>query len=185
MADEVALQRLKAVRLLVLDVDGVLTDGRIVVDDDGRESKFFHVHDGSAVWLLRRVGIETAIISGRTARCVVHRARDLQIEEVHQGELDKLSALDRVLARYGLGAHEICYMGDDILDVPVMRRVGYPAAPANARPEAKAAALLVTRAAGGHGAVRELAEHILRGQGRYAQLLRERYGIDGPGDPGA
>ncbi len=171
-------ERLRAVRLLVLDVDGVLTDGRIVVDDDGRESKFFHVHDGSAVWLLRRVGIETAIISGRTARCVLHRAKDLAIEEVHQGELDKLVALDRVLARYGLGAHQVCFMGDDILDVPVLARVGYPAAPANARPEAKAAALHVTEASGGHGAVRELAEHILRGQGLWTTLLRERYGIE-------
>jgi 3-deoxy-D-manno-octulosonate 8-phosphate phosphatase (KDO 8-P phosphatase) len=177
--------RLRAVRLLILDVDGVMTDGRIIVDDDGRESKFFHVHDGSAVWLLRRVGIETAIISGRTAACVGHRARDLKIEEVHQGEVEKLGALDRVCARYKITPAEVAYMGDDILDVPVLERVGFPAAPANARPEAKAAALLVTRAAGGHGAVRELAEHILRGQGLYERLLRERYGIAAAPQPAA
>lgn len=175
--------RLARIRLLVLDVDGVLTDGRIVVDDSGAESKFFHVHDGSGIWLLRRAGIETAIISGRTAKCVEHRARDLAIGECIQGSPDKLASFEALRARLGLAAEECAYMGDDVLDVPLMRRAGFAAAPADARPEAKAAAALVTRARGGRGAVRELAETILRARGLWAPLLRERYGVDVEAEP--
>jgi 3-deoxy-D-manno-octulosonate 8-phosphate phosphatase (KDO 8-P phosphatase) len=170
-------ERLRAIRLVVLDVDGVMTDGRIVVGDDGREFKFFHVHDGSAVWLLRRAGIETAIISGREAACVAHRARDLAIAECRQGAKDKVAAFEEVRVRYGLAAHECAYMGDDVLDVPLIRHVGFGAAPADARPEAKAAAAWVSGAPGGRGAVRELAELILRGQGVWEKLLSEKYGI--------
>jgi 3-deoxy-D-manno-octulosonate 8-phosphate phosphatase (KDO 8-P phosphatase) len=170
--------RLRAVRLLIVDVDGVLTDGGILVDDRGVETKRFHVHDGSAVWLLRRCGIETAIISGRSVACVAHRARDLEIEECIQGAADKVAAFEALRARRGLAAEACAYMGDDVLDVPLMRRVGLGAAPANARPEAKRAARVVTEARGGEGALRELAERILRAQGRWERLLRERYGID-------
>jgi 3-deoxy-D-manno-octulosonate 8-phosphate phosphatase (KDO 8-P phosphatase) len=169
--------RLAHIRLMVLDVDGVLTDGAIIVDDHGHESKNFHVHDGSAVWLLRRAGIETAIISGREAKCVAWRARDLAIEECHQGSKDKVATFEDMRRRLGLEARECAYMGDDVLDVPLMRAVGFSAAPADARPEAKAAAALVTGAPGGRGAVRELAEAILRGRGLWDALLREKYGI--------
>jgi 3-deoxy-D-manno-octulosonate 8-phosphate phosphatase (KDO 8-P phosphatase) len=174
-----AEQRARAVKLLVLDVDGVLTDGRIVVDDRGCEAKFFHVHDGSAVWFLRRAGIESAIISGRRVPCVEHRARDLGIVEVHQGSQVKAAALDAILKTWNLSDKEVAYMGDDVLDVPLLKRVGLPAAPASARPEAKSAALVVTDAAGGHGAVRELAEFILRSQNAWEKLLREHYGVSG------
>ena len=165
------------IKLLVLDVDGVMTDGRIIVDDDGRESKNFHVHDGSAVFLLRRAGIETAIISGRTARCVEWRARDLKIAECHQGAHDKVAKFEEMRARLGLAARECAFVGDDALDVPLMRHVGLAAAPADARLEAKAAAALVTEARGGHGAVREVAEAILRARGSWENLLKEKYGI--------
>jgi 3-deoxy-D-manno-octulosonate 8-phosphate phosphatase (KDO 8-P phosphatase) len=131
------------------------------------------------VWLLRRCGIETAIISGRSVKAVEHRAKDLGIEEVDcvQGVHEKVEALDAMCARRGITPRECAYMGDDVLDVPLIRHVGFGAAPANARPEAKAAAALVTEARGGAGAVRELAEVILRGQGVYERLLREKYGI--------
>ena len=165
------------IKLLVLDVDGVMTDGRIIVDDEGRESKNFHVHDGSAVWLLRKAGIETAIISGRQAACVDVRARDLRIRFCRQGVADKIAAFDEIRREYGLEPRDCAFMGDDVLDVPLLRKVGLAAAPADARPEAKAAAALVTEARGGQGAVRELAEAILRGRGLWETLLREHYGI--------
>lgn len=170
--------RLRAIKLVVLDVDGVMTDGGIIVDDDGVESKRFHVHDGSGVWLLRRAGIETAIISGRDVKCVAVRARDLRIPHVIQGRHDKVQAFEELRARLGLRAEECAYMGDDVLDVPLLRHVGFGAAPANARPEAKAASRLVTEARGGDGAVRELAEAILKAQGRWGPLLRDKYGIE-------
>jgi 3-deoxy-D-manno-octulosonate 8-phosphate phosphatase (KDO 8-P phosphatase) len=169
--------RLQPIKLVICDVDGVLTDGGIIVDDDGRESKRFSVYDGSAVWLLRRCGIETAIISGRAVHCVKHRARDLAIEHVIQGVADKVKAFDELALRLDLHPKECAYIGDDVLDVPLMRRVGFAAAPANARPEAKAAAALVTEARGGDGAVRELAEVILKAQAKWDVLLREKYGI--------
>jgi 3-deoxy-D-manno-octulosonate 8-phosphate phosphatase (KDO 8-P phosphatase) len=175
--------RLQRIKLVCLDVDGVLTDGGIYVDDHGRESKRFHVHDGSAVWLLRRCGIETAIISGRDVPCVVHRARDLRIEVCRQGVADKVAAFEEIRARYGLEAAQCAFMGDDVLDVPLLRHAGFGAAPANARPEAKAAASFVTAARGGDGAVREFAELILRAQGLYDRLLREKYGIDAGAGP--
>ncbi len=170
-------ERLCAVRYVVLDVDGVLTDGGIIIDDEGRESKRFCVYDGSAVWLLRAVGIECAIVSGRYARCVELRAAQLRIEEVHQGARDKLAVFREICARRGLEPPQCAYVGDDILDVELLRHVGLGVAPANARAEARAAADLVLETAGGAGAVRELAERILRAQGRYDTLLLERYGI--------
>jgi 3-deoxy-D-manno-octulosonate 8-phosphate phosphatase (KDO 8-P phosphatase) len=172
--------RLLQIKLFVLDVDGVLTDGGIYVDDLGTESKRFSVYDGSAVWLLRRCGIETAIISGREAKCVAIRARDLEIAECRQGVRDKVVAFEEVRARFAVTPGQCAYMGDDVLDVPLMRAVGFAAAPANARPEAKAAAAYVSTARGGDGAVREVAELILRAQGRYDTLLHEKYGIGPP-----
>jgi len=171
------VSRLQKIRVLVLDVDGVLTDGGICIDDRGVEFKRFGVHDGSGVWLLRRAGIETAIISGRYAACVTVRARQLRIQQVHQGSRDKVRSFQEVLAHHEVTAEECAYMGDDILDIPLLRLVGVAAAPQNARPEAKAAADIVTEASGGYGAVRELAERILRAQNRYDTLLKEVYGI--------
>jgi 3-deoxy-D-manno-octulosonate 8-phosphate phosphatase (KDO 8-P phosphatase) len=169
--------RFLPIKLVVCDVDGVLTDGGIIVDDDGRESKRFSVYDGSAVWLLRRCGIETAIISGRAVKCVSQRARDLAIQHCLQGVVDKVKAFDELALKLDLHPKECAYIGDDVLDVPLLRHVGFGAAPANAMPEAKAAAAYVTRTRGGDGAVREVAEMILRAQGKWAALLREKYGI--------
>ena len=176
-------ERVQAIRLVVLDVDGVMTDGGIIVDDHGVERKRFHVLDGSATWLLRRCGIETAIISGRSVPCVAHRAKDLRIEDCIQGAADKVKAFQELIARRGLEPRECAYMGDDVLDVPLLRAVGFAAAPANARPEAKRAAHLVTEARGGDGAVREMAEAILKGQGRWDGLLREKYGVEPEPEP--
>lgn len=167
--------RLARVRLLVLDVDGVLTDGRIVVDDRGVEHKHFHVHDGSGIWLLRRLGIETAIISGRYAACVTVRARELQIQEVHQASRDKVASFARVKAHHEVTDEACAYMGDDLVDIGLLRTVGLACAPANARDEVKGVCHLVTEARGGHGAVREVCDRIARAQPGYAALL-ERLG---------
>ncbi len=169
-------ERLARVRLVALDVDGVLTDGRIIVDHAGLESKEFYVRDGVAIALLERAGIATAILSGRTSAPVAHRALELRMTECVQGRPDKVAALDEILARLGIRREECAFMGDDVVDVPLLRSVGLAAAPADAHPEARAAAHLVTRAAGGRGCVRELGEAILRAKGVWDTLLREAYG---------
>lgn len=162
------------VKLFILDVDGVMTDGGIILDSEGRELKRFNVYDGTGVKYLQRAGLQVALISGRHSESTSVRARQLGIEIVYQGAADKLEVLQEVKRRAGVRDEEISYMADDLIDLPVMRRVGYPIAPANARPEVKQVALYVTKAEGGHGAVREAAEHILKAQGRWNALI-ERY----------
>jgi 3-deoxy-D-manno-octulosonate 8-phosphate phosphatase (KDO 8-P phosphatase) len=162
------------VKLVILDVDGVLTDGGIILDGHGSETKRFNVYDGTGIKYLQRCGIQIALISGRYSEPTTVRARQLGIEVVFQKSLDKLETLQDVKQQVGVRDEEIAYMGDDLIDLPVMRRIGFPMAPANARPETKQVAMLVTKAQGGHGAVREAAEHILKAQGRWARLV-ERY----------
>lgn len=162
----------RAVTCLALDVDGVLTDGRIYVDDDGRDLKAFDAHDGAGIAYLRMSGLRTALLSGRRSRAVRHRARELKIDVVIQQAIpQKSDALDRLLRRLRVSADEICYLGDDLGDLPVLRRVGLPVAVANARPEVKRCAAYVTRARGGRGAVREIAERILKAQGKWDAIL--------------
>lgn len=158
------------IRLVVLDVDGVLTDGSIHMDDAGREGKSFYARDGLGIYLLHRAGIRLALVSGRTAEVIEHRARQLRIEEVHQGVEDKLAVYREILARHGLRDEEVCYMGDDLIDLPPMRRAGLAAAPADAHPIVLQVADLVTRAPGGRGAVRELAERLLQAAGLWDEI---------------
>lgn len=162
------------VKLLILDVDGVLTGGEIIIDSAGQELKHFNVHDGTGVKYLQRCGLQVALLSGRHSEPTTVRAKQLGIDIVYQGAGDKLEVLQEIMGRAGVREEEIAYMGDDLLDLPVLRRVGYPMAPANARPEVRKVVEYVTDARGGEGAVREAAEHILRGQGRWAGLV-ERY----------
>ena len=156
---------------MILDVDGVMTDGRIAVDDRGVERKNFHVQDGSGIWLLRKLGVETAIISGRYAACTTVRARELRIWPIVQGSKDKRRSFEEVRSHHGLEAEQCAYMGDDLVDIALLRTVGVSAAPQNARPEVKRVVDVITEARGGHGAVRELAERIAREQPGYADLL--------------
>ncbi|MDF1667169.1 MAG: HAD-IIIA family hydrolase [Planctomycetota bacterium] len=164
----------ESVKLVILDVDGVLTDGGIYLDAQGQEFKRFNVYDGTGIKYLQRSGITIAIISGRYSEPTAIRAKQLDINIVHQKSLNKLETLQEILHKTGVREEEVAYIGDDLIDLPVLRRVGFPIAPANARPEVKQVAMLVTKAAGGSGAVREAAEHILRAQGRWAGLV-ERY----------
>jgi 3-deoxy-D-manno-octulosonate 8-phosphate phosphatase (KDO 8-P phosphatase) len=176
--------RVRHIRLVVLDVDGVLTDGSILLDADGREMKQFNVHDGTGIKYLQRADLGVAILSGRRARAVTHRARELDIRPVLQGYKFKADGLRRLLRETKLPAEAMAFVGDDLPDIPVMRAVGLAVAVADARPEVRAAAHWVTRTPGGRGAVREVAERILRLQGRWADIIA-RYGLTPSGGPEA
>jgi 3-deoxy-D-manno-octulosonate 8-phosphate phosphatase (KDO 8-P phosphatase) len=167
-----AALRASRVRLVVLDVDGVLTDGRLYFGTDGEALKVFDVRDGHGVRLLREAGLGVAVLSSRASPIVAHRAGELGIAPVLQGERDKLAGLDRLLAATGVAAAQCAYMGDDWPDLPVMARVGFAAAVADATPEVRRAAHWIARAGGGRGAVRELAEYVLRCRQRHAGTER-------------
>ncbi len=161
-----------AIRLVGFDVDGVLTDGRIIVDDDGRESKNFHSRDGLGLKILARAGLEAVIITGRVSRVVECRARDLGITELHQQVTDKWPVFEEILKRRGLTPHQAAFAGDDLIDLPVLTRVGLALAPADASPEVLAVAHFVSSAPGGRGAVRQMVEFILKGQNRWEEAVR-------------
>jgi 3-deoxy-D-manno-octulosonate 8-phosphate phosphatase (KDO 8-P phosphatase) len=163
--------RCVAIQLLVLDVDGVLTDGSIIYADSGSELKVFHVRDGVGIKAWRQQGKPVAILSSRSSRVVEARAAELGIETVIQGAADKLAAFRQVLARDGLEPSGACFIGDDLPDLPVLVRCGLAVAVGDACPEAKALAHYVTTAAGGRGAVRETIELILRCQGRWQGVV--------------
>jgi len=154
----------RRVRMVVLDVDGVLTDGRLYYGDDGTTFRSFHVHDGLGIVRAVDSGLVIAAISGRDDPSVRRRMEELRVEYIG-GSWDKLRDYERLLKRHGLRDEEVAYVGDDLNDLPVMRRVGLPVAVADARPEVKAAALYITRAKGGEGAVREVLDAILRAMG--------------------
>jgi len=163
-------ERLKKIRLLLLDVDGVMTDGRIIFDSNGVESKFFNVKDGHGIKMLQRAGIEVGIISGRESKVVANRATELGIERVFQKATDKLSPYLRILADTGFSDDEAAFIGDDLIDIPVLKRVGFAAAPADAVAEVLPYAHFVTRNPGGWGAVREISDMLLRAQGKWDEL---------------
>ncbi|WP_277058097.1 HAD family hydrolase [Trichlorobacter lovleyi] len=168
-------EKLKHIELLLLDVDGVMTDGRIIWDANGTEIKFFNVKDGHGIKLVQRAGIQVGIITGRVSPVVDLRAKELGIEILYQGSLRKQESYDEIKRRTGLADHQIAYMGDDVIDVPVMRRVGFSAAPADALPEVLKVADYVACARGGWGAVRELCDLLLKGRGMWQELVVERY----------
>ena len=165
-------QRAAEVKLLLLDCDGVLTDGRITPVVGGDELKSFHTHDGHGLVMLHRAGLRSGIISGRTSRLVEARAADLGITYVRQGALDKLSIFDALLVEADVAPAEVAYVGDDVVDIPLMRRSGLAVAVSDATPDTRDAAHYVTRLAGGHGAVREVCELILKAQGRWDELMK-------------
>jgi 3-deoxy-D-manno-octulosonate 8-phosphate phosphatase (KDO 8-P phosphatase) len=163
-------RRFGAVRLLVMDVDGVLTDGGIYYTERGDEVKRFDVRDGQGLVLLRQAGVLTAVITRRRSEIVERRADELGIVEVHQGAADKRAVLESLLARRGLAAAETAYVGDDVGDLPAMKLVGLPIAVADAVPVVRRQAVYVTRARPGHGAVRELCDLILAARPRRARM---------------
>ena len=159
------------IKLLVLDVDGVLTDGRIILNDHGEEIKRFHARDGVGLSLLMAAGIDVAIITGRISGVVQHRARELGITEIHQGVRDKAAIFFNLLQRKGLDKAEVCVMGDDLPDLPMFHLAGLAVAVADAALEVREAAAVVTKRRGGIGAVREVCELILKTQGKWEDAL--------------
>lgn len=163
--------KLKKIKLLLLDVDGVMTDGGIIYDGNGLETKVFNVKDGHGIKMLQRYGIEVGIITGRSSKVVDIRARELGIDLVYQGTLKKLDAYDDIKTKTGLSDEQIAYMGDDVIDVPVMKRVGFAAAPSDALIEAINSAHYVAKHSGGRGAVREVCDMILKGAGFWNEIV--------------
>ncbi|HTP41246.1 MAG TPA: HAD-IIIA family hydrolase [Nitrospiria bacterium] len=155
------LNRARPIRLLLLDVDGVLTDGRIVYDADGRESKAFHIHDGFGINQLRASGCLVGFLSGRASSAVERRAKELDVTIVHQGVGDKLPVYEQLLAEHRLQDHEIAYVGDDLPDLPVLARAGLAVAVSSAVPEVRRAVHWITGRPGGGGAVREVTDLLL------------------------
>jgi 3-deoxy-D-manno-octulosonate 8-phosphate phosphatase (KDO 8-P phosphatase) len=165
---------LGVIELLVLDVDGVLTDGRVIVHSDGGESKCFHILDGHGIRMWQRAGLKVALLSGRASQATTRRAQELEISHVIQNCAFKLPALQQLLAELDLSPEKAAYVGDDLMDLPIVRYVGFGVAVANAVDELKEHADYVTARRGGEGAVREVIEYILKGSGRWAGLM-ERY----------
>lgn len=171
-------EKLNRIKLVILDVDGVLTDGGILIDGRGEETKRFHVRDGYGIKLLQRTGVSFVLLSGRTSKPTSIRAAELGIDEVHQGIRDKLPLYEKILEEKGLTDEQVAYMGDDWMDVPLLLRVGFSATVADAVEEAKEAADYITAKRGGDGAVREFIELILRRRDNWKEI-RESLGIDG------
>lgn len=172
-------KRILPIRLMIFDVDGVLTDGRIVIQDDGSEIKAFDVQDGHGIKLLQRAGIEVALITGRVCRAVDHRAAGLGIRRVYQGIKVKLDVYEKILDDIGLRDEQVCYMGDDLIDIPVMRRAGFAVTVPNCASHVMPYAHYITRKPGGCGAGREICELLLQVQGLWDSVTERYFG--GPG----
>ena len=166
-------ERAATVRLLLFDVDGVLTDGSVNVDASGAEMKRFHIRDGAALVWAQRAGLMTGVLSARRSEATAARVQELGMAVAIQGVADKRAALADILSQHGLTAGEVAYMGDDLVDLPVLRAVGLSAAPADAAAEVAAVAHFVSWHAGGQGAVREFIEAVLRARGQWDDVLAQ------------
>ncbi len=162
---------LKNIKVLAMDVDGVLTDGRIVVDSNGVESKFFDVQDGFGIVFAKQCSLKTVIISARQSDVVKHRADDLKIDKAFVGVYPKITAYEQMIKEFGVSDAQVCFVGDDVADLKIMKRCGFAVAVANAVFEVKQIAHHVTKNKGGRGAVREVVELILKAQGRWTPEL--------------
>jgi len=160
------------IKLLLLDVDGVLTDGRIIYDSKGRDSKFFDVHDGLGVFVLHKARIKTVLITAKSSKTIKPRARDMRVAEVFADVFPKTAVLDKILKKYDCCLDQVCFVGDDLVDLALMKKVGFPVAVNNAAAEIKEAACYITQKPGGRGAVREVAELILKSQGKWTEILK-------------
>jgi 3-deoxy-D-manno-octulosonate 8-phosphate phosphatase (KDO 8-P phosphatase) len=169
-------RRAQRIKLLLMDCDGVLTDGRLFLLTDGEELKSFHTHDGHGIRQFHRAGLKTGIISGRRSAAVERRASELGIAFLYENVDDKTKVFEKVLAESGFSSEECAYVGDDLPDIPIMKRVGLAVAVADAVEETKQSAHYVTEQNGGHGAVREVVELILKAQGRWDELMSRYVG---------
>jgi len=167
LKDEALAERCRALKLILTDVDGVMTDGTVLLLPDGGEAKAFHIRDGLALVIARRAGLRTGLLSGRASAVVDRRAAELGMAVVRQGVNEKAKAFREILAEQGLAPQEVAYMGDDVNDLPVIREAGLSAAPADAPLEVRLEAFMVTDARGGQGCLREFVEAILRARGEW------------------
>lgn len=170
-----ALKRAINIKMIIFDVDGVLTDGGIYIGENGELYKPFFCRDGLAITLSQKAGLKTAIITGRNSKQLAYRAKELKINEVFQGHMDKRAAYRELKSKTGFSDEEIAYIADDLIDLPILLQVGLPMAVGDAVPEVRKESLLVSGFNGGHGAVRELLEFILKAQGRWDGIIREFY----------
>ncbi len=170
--DEKLIEKMKTIRLLVLDVDGVMTDGKIIMNDMGREIKNFDVKDGHGIKILMRCGIDVILLTGRRSAVVEHRAKDIGIEEVYQGIYNKLEKFEEILQNKSFNYENIAFVGDDIVDIPLLKRVGFSVAVADAIEDVKKCVDYITKKAGGDGAVREVCELILQAQGKWIDVAK-------------
>jgi 3-deoxy-D-manno-octulosonate 8-phosphate phosphatase (KDO 8-P phosphatase) len=161
------------IQLLLFDVDGVLTDGAVVMHADGSESKGFHIRDGAGIVWAQRAGLAVGLLSARTSGATAHRAAQLAIRIVEQGVRSKLNTYEQIIREVKLTDGNVAYMGDDLLDLPVLERVGLSAAPADAAPEVRARVDWVSSVGGGRGAARDLIELVLRAQNRWDDVVRQ------------
>lgn len=165
----------RRIKMLILDVDGVLTDGSIILDNKGNEYKTFHVRDGHGIKMLMKAGVMVALITGRYSKVVARRADELGITEVFQKCRDKTSVYTSLLEKHSLSHHEVAYVGDDIVDAPIMAKVGFPVSVSDSAEELKEYSLLITQRRGGKGAVREVADIILKAKGVWGRIFDEYF----------
>ncbi len=165
--------RAKLIKMIIFDNDGVFTDGKVYINTKGEEAKSFSIRDGFAVIMAKRLGIEFGIITGLLSPIVEYRANQLGINEIRKGFLDKVEQLEDIIKKHNLEPREVAYMGDDLFDIPVMRRVGLSAAPADAYPRVRDVADWVSSYPGGQGCVREFIELILQAQGKWELIVQD------------
>ncbi|HPN72604.1 MAG TPA: HAD hydrolase family protein [Candidatus Omnitrophota bacterium] len=163
------MEKAKKIKLLLLDVDGVMTDGRIIIGNDGEEFKNFDVNDGLGIMLVKRVGLKCAILTAKGSRIVARRARDLRIDKVYKDFHYKIKALKPICRAFRVTPEEICFIGDDLIDVPLLKRVGLAVCPPNAMKDVAGIAHMITEKPGGRGAVREVCELLLKSQGKWEE----------------
>jgi 3-deoxy-D-manno-octulosonate 8-phosphate phosphatase (KDO 8-P phosphatase) len=173
ISEKKLLKVAKNIKLIIFDVDGVLTDGSIILDSEDNEFKSFHVRDGHGIKMLIRAGLTVAMITGRYSKVVERRARELGITEVYQRCFDKRVAYRHLIEKYSVDSGEVAYIGDDIVDLPLLKSSGFSVAVADASVEAKDAAMMITKNRGGRGAVREVCDFLLRAQGLWEGMIDE------------
>lgn len=171
------IERAKKIKLIMLDVDGVLTDGRIIFSSTGEELKCFNAQDGCAMVLAQRVGIKIAFITGRKSSILVRRAREHQVAEVFQNANNKQEVLQKLLNKYQLGPEEVAFMGDDLVDIAIMKKSGLAIAVADAVLEVKEISHYITQREGGRGAIREVVDLIIKSQDKWQEVTKSYYEI--------
>ena len=171
------IERAKKIKLIILDVDGVLTDGRVIFSSSGEELKCFNAQDGCAMVLARRAGIKIAFITGRSSAILERRAREHNVTEVFQNVFNKLEVFNRLLGKYQLQPDEVAFLGDDLVDIAVMKKSGLAVAVVNAVPEVKDVSHYITKREGGKGAIREIADLIIKSQGKWQEVTKPYYEI--------